>query len=455
MHMPGPHFTDSRKISKRWFLFGGAIAFLLILIGLIIVDYRATAWIESPRFQDLLDRETSKGMHFKANFPPLRRVGQLGMETDSFTGTDGQKTIVSLQAQHITGVFNPLGFFLQRWEIDSAHIDSGTVMLQKTEPTPGAPKGVPWRPWWGYFWPYRVHLADIKVDDAKILWKLNDKESGIYDTFLEVTPNGRDFEYDARGGAFATPMTPTLTVLHTHLLVRKPRLYCSEFLLGDDPAHPEHYIRAEGDAGLQDDRSMRLGVDIVGMKVAPWLPEKVRPHVTGEMNGRFDYKSTGTGLETGEGVGKLELAHVVLRNLPQIKQYVALTGSPDPGDMPLKVGHADIAWKAGAVTVSNLEAESEGVFRVTGTVTMAKDKTMSGVIELGLTAPYLKWLPTAESAIFTREDGPYHFATIHISGTSQKPKEDLSPRVAKEVEKSPLLALKLFFNQAGEWFNFN
>ena len=44
-------------------------------------------------------------------------------------------------------------------------------MLQKTEPTPGAPKGVPWRPWWGYFWPYRVHLADIKVDDAKILWK--------------------------------------------------------------------------------------------------------------------------------------------------------------------------------------------------------------------------------------------------------------------------------------------
>ena len=75
-------------------------------------------------------------------------------------------------------------------------------MLQETEATPGAPKGVPWPPWWALFWPYRVHLADVKVDEANILWKLQDKESGIYKTRLEVTPNGHDFEYDANGGDF-------------------------------------------------------------------------------------------------------------------------------------------------------------------------------------------------------------------------------------------------------------
>jgi len=42
-----------------------------------------------------------------------------------------------------------------------------------------------------------------------------------------------------------------------------------------------------------------------------------------------------------------------------------------------------------------------------------------------------------------------------FSGTAQKPEQDLSPRVAHEVGKSPLLALKLFFNQGGEWFDFN
>jgi hypothetical protein len=36
-----------------------------------------------------------------------------------------------------------------------------------------------------------------------------------------------------------------------------------------------------------------------------------------------------------------------------------------------------------------------------------------------------------------------------------KPNPELSGRLAREVEKSPLPALKLFFNQAGEWFNFD
>ncbi len=45
----------------------------------------------------------------------------------------------------------------------------------------------------------------MKADDASILWKLKDQESGIYDTFLEITPNGRDFEYDVRGGQLKTP----------------------------------------------------------------------------------------------------------------------------------------------------------------------------------------------------------------------------------------------------------
>jgi hypothetical protein len=83
---------------------------------------------------------------------------------------------------------------------------------------------------------------------------------------------------------------------------------------------------------------------------------------------------------------------------------------------------------------------------------MAKDKTLSGELQLGLTSPYLRWLPTAESAIFTRAEGGYHFTTIHISGTSQKPQQDLSARVLKEIGNHPFVALKLFFNGSGDLF---
>lgn len=440
-------------MQKRFVVIAGSVALVLLLTVPILLNGWITSWVEGPRFQDLLDRETSKGLKLKASYAPLHRVGIFGLRTDSFAGTEGEKTIVSLQAQDISGTFNPLGVALKRWEIDSLQIKSGSVMLQKTEAAPGAAKGTPWPPWWALFWPYRVHLADVKIDDANILWKLQDKESGIYGTRLEITPNGRDFEYDAHGGDFKTPMTPPLQVVHAHILIRKPRLYCSEFILSDDAAHPGPQLRLEGDAGLQDDRSVRLKIDLAALIVAPWLPEKLRAHVDGLASGHFDYSSSGTGLETGKGQGKIAIANGLLRELAPVHQYVVLTGSPDPGEMALKVCQADVRWDAGAISAENIEVECEGVFRLTGTITIAADKTLGGQLELGLTDPYLHWLPTARTAIFTRDEGPYHFTTIHFSGTAQKPGQDLSPRIAKEVGKSPLLALKLFFNQAGQWFD--
>ena len=144
-----------------------------------------------------------------------------------------------------------------------------------------------------------------------------------------------------------------------------------------------------------------------------------------------------------------------LSGLAPVHQYVVMTGSPDPGNMSLKVCQADVRWDAGAISIENIEAECDGVFRLTGTITIAADKALGGQVEFGLTDPYLHWLPTARTSIFTRDEGPYHFTTIHFSGTTQKPQQDLSARVEHEVGKSPLLALKLFFNQAGDWFDFN
>jgi hypothetical protein len=414
------------------------------------VNGRITLWIQSDKFREMLDKETSKGLKLDAHYGPMTRDGLLGMQDDAATGVNGQKTIVALDAHAITGWFNPLGFFRQRWQIDDLHIKSGTVHLQTTQGTPGKTK---WRPWWGWFWPYRVHLEDIKVDDTNALWQLQGKESGIYHAFLEVTPNGHDFEYDAKGGDFKTPLTPTLEMRHLHMLIRKPRLYCGELLLGDDPAHPEEQLRVQGDAGLQEDRSMKLAVDLTSLKVSPWMPEKLRAHILGNVSGHFDYASTGTGMETAQGQGHLSVANGILHQLDAVQRYVALTKSPDPGDMALKVCETDVTFKEGAMAAENIKIECENVFRLEGTIHLAKDKTLSGELQLGMTDPYLKWLPTARAHIFTRDDGPYHFTTIKISGTSKKPVQDLSSRVISEISKSPGTGFKLFFNQVGDWFN--
>jgi hypothetical protein len=310
-------------------------------------------------------------------------------------------------------------------------------------------------PWWGLFWPYRVQLQDIKVDHAKVLWKLADKESGIYDTFLEVTPNGHDFEYDARGGIFTTPSTPALQIQHIHLLVRRPRLYCDELVLGDDSAHPEETLRVHGDAGLQEDHTIKASATLDSLNVEPWLPTSQRGHIQGHASGYFEYLSTGTGLDTASGDGHVHVDGATLHDLAALHQYAKLTGSPDPGDVPLSICQTDLSLKEGAISLENIDVEAAGIFHVTGSVKEAKDKSLSGTLEVGLTDPYLRWLPTARSAIFDHRVGDYNFATVRVYGTTRKPEQDLTPRILHEVEKSPTTALKLFFNEAGGLFESN
>ena len=343
---------------KRGRIYGGIFLGVVLFGGLFILNGRVATWINGDGFRDLLNRETSKGLKLEGLYSAVTRTGLLGIHADSFEGINGEKTIVSIQAKNISGTFNPLGIALRRWEVDDIHIQSGKVTLQKTEETPGAAQGSSLMPWWGLFWPYRVHLADVKVDDANILWHLREKESGIYHAFLEVTPNGRDFEYDAHGGTLETPITPPLEVRHAHLLIRKPRLYCSELLLGDDAAHPEQQMRVEGDAGLQQDRSIKLKIDINSINVSPWMPDKLRSHVLGHASGHFEYASSATGLETAAGSGNMTIANGILHALAPVHQYITITGSPDPGDLALKICQANLAWKEGAISAQNIEGST-------------------------------------------------------------------------------------------------
>jgi hypothetical protein len=436
----------------RFWIGAGILSAIVVLLVLAEENKRISNWIEGGSFQDLLNRETSKGLKLEANYAPLTREGLLGLRTDSFTGIKGQKAIVEMDAHEISGWFDPLGIARHRWQINDLHIKWGTVMLQVTQPSG---KKSPGMPWWGLFWPYRVHLEDVKVDDATALFMVKAKESGIYHTFLEITPNYHDFEYDARGGQFKTPLTPPLIVRHLHLLIRKPKLTCGEFVLGDDAAHPEEKLRIVGEAGLQEDRTMKFTADLFSLKLAPWLSEKLRSHVSGFANGHFGYISSGGTMETAQLQGHLSLVNVILHELAPVKSYINLTRSPDPGDLNLKTCEMDVNMKNGDLVIENLRAECDKVFDIEGNIKMAQDKTLSGELQVGLTDEYLHWLPTAETVIFTRKEGDYHFATVHVSGTVQKPEQDLSERIIREVEKSPQTGLKLFFHAASSWFDFD
>jgi hypothetical protein len=107
-------------------------------------------------------------------------------------------------------------------------------------------------------------------------------------------------------------------------------------------------------------------------------------------------------------------------------------------------------WKYPRVQIKQMDVEAEGVFRLQGTAAISK-KTLSGELQLGVTPEYLEWLPKAQR-IFTRQRDGYLWTTVQLGGTMDDPQEDLSPRVAELLKKSPAAAFGLFIRAIGEWF---
>ena len=90
------------------------------------------------------------------------------------------------------------------------------------------------------------------------------------------------------------------------------------------------------------------------------------------------------------------------------------------------------------------------MFRLQGTATI-NNKRLGGELQLGVAPGYLEWLPKAQR-IFTRQRDDYLWTTVQLGGTINDPQEDLSPRVAELLKKSPGAALGLLIRGIGEWF---
>jgi hypothetical protein len=206
-------------------------------------------------------------------------------------------------------------------------------------------------------------------------------------------------------------------------------------------------LRLEGTSGLKEDKSIHAKMYWNNLSLEKWLPPTFQPRLTGLMKGAIEYSSPDFAVQQATAKGNLEFDGVTLPALGAVEQYASYTGSPDPGPLPLKQAQADVALAGGVLTLSNLAVESEGVFRLEGTISISMTHEINGNVQLGLASPYIRWLPTAKQHIFTDQRLGYSFANVHVSGTVEKPKEDLSVRVVEEIKHNPLLALRLLFHK--------
>jgi hypothetical protein len=424
------------------------IFFLLVIAACVAVFFSPllTRYVESDAFLVAMEEETAKGLHFpRSRYAPIRRTGALTAQSNGFEANNGQKAMKSLDVHLITAKFDPWGVFLRQWRLDGVHVQSGDVEIQIYE---AHPESVRPKPWFAIFLPNRVYLEKIESEQANITWRFRGERAGFFGTQLLITPNGRDFEYVATGGRLKMTPVPDLQLRRTHILITKTLLTLYDLDLASDSGSDES-IRAEGHAGLSQNKSIDVKANFKSVPIRQWLPAEWNGRLKGSAFGDIHWTGEDPKLESSSGEGSLHIDNGRVDDVPLLNKLAELAQKKSFQRLDLNECSLGFAWRYPEIDIKDITIEEKGKFRIEGEISI-KRRLLRGTIKLGLTREYLDWLPNPEE-IFRRRSSGYLWTDVHLSGTIDEPRQDLSQRIIELFKQSPGAYLSLMFRQFGDW----
>jgi hypothetical protein len=437
-------------LQRKAFIVAATIAMLLAIAfaaGVAAVfSPLVTHYVESDAFRTAMEQETAKGLHFpRARYAPIRRTDAVTAYSESLEADNGQKAMKSLVAHGITAKFDPWGMFLRQWRFDAVEVQSGEMEIQiyEAHPEPVRPK-----PWFAIFLPNRVYLKKIQSEQANIIWRLRGERVGLFGTQLLITPNDRDFEYFARGGRLKMAPVPDLNLRRTHLLITKTLLTLYDLDLASD-LNSDESIRAQGRAGLGQDKSIDVKANFNSVPVRQWLPAEWKGRFSGSAFGDLHYTGKDPKLERSSGEGSLSIRNGRINDVPFLQKLAELTQKKSFERLDLNECSLGFAWRYPEIEIKNISIEENNKFRIEGDISINR-RVLRGTIKLGLGREYLDWLPNPEE-VFSRRSSGYLWTDVHLSGTIDEPKQDLSQRIIELFKESPAAYLGLLFRQLGDW----
>ena len=437
-------------VRRKLLILAAAIAiFFAIAIAFSVALFFSpllTRYVESDGFRVAMEKETAKGLHFpQGGYAAIQRTEAFTAQSDSFRADNGQKAMKSLDAHGITAKFNPWGVFLRQWRLDDVHVQSGDVEIQiyEAHPEPVKPK-----PWFAIFLPNRVYLKKIQSDRANITWRFRGEQAGFFGTQLLITPNGRDFEYVAKGGRLKMAVVPDLELRHTHILITKTLLTLYDLDLASDSRSDES-IRAQGHAGLGQDKTIDVKANFNSVPIRQWLPGEWKGRFKGSAFGDIHWTGKDPKLESSSGVGSLRIDNGRIEAVPLLNKLAELAQKKSFDRLDLTECSLSFAWRYPEIGIKDITIEEKDKFRIEGEISV-KRRLLRGTIRLGLTRQYLDWLPNPEE-VFSRRSSGYLWTDVHLSGTIDEPRQDLSQRIIELFKESPGAYLNLMFRQFGDW----
>jgi hypothetical protein len=242
---------------------------------------------------------------------------------------------------------------------------------------------------------------------------------------VDVKPDGgsRSFRAEASGGEIRLPheFMPAIRLDRARLRYQDGAVFLTH-LCADAWRDGCFEVSGEWD---RDTRRFSFEGGLSGVKCEEILSETWAKRLIGTLS---------TDLAADNHVGKL-VAHgrLVLHNgtltaLPVLDMLAAYADTRRFRVLALSEAHADWRWEKDLMELSNIVIASEGLARLEGRV-IIRGRELDGNLRLGLVPGTLANIPGAETDVFTPGERGLLWAPIHLTGTLDKPREDLSDRL--------------------------
>ncbi|MHA3773545.1 hypothetical protein ACXR0O_18580 [Verrucomicrobiota bacterium sgz303538] len=416
---------QSRSSAFRFWIFVAVGALVLTVVALLAGKAWIESYLRSDKFRAFVSAKAGETLKAKAEIAPLTLSGQ-GFYSDGFKAQGTSNSWFSnLQLSQIRADVSSRRFWEHVWQVEQVRVERAQIKLEgerlpEIEPSvkpPSAPSKAPsiFKSWL----PTRVEVGSAIIRETEIQWK----DGVVSGTSVQVHQQDEGWNITGQGGRLVHGTLPPLDVGSLKLRYREPALFVQDAELRQSPGGT---VRVSGEVRMGEAVDLLAKLD--GVSMTPYLAGDWRARLHGRMSGEVRVQSPLPARTVPVLSGTLTLSEGQLEALPVLDEIAVFTRTAQFRRIRLTHASGEFRQDGERLTVQNFAAESEGLIRIEGTFSIDHGQ-IDGSFQVGVTPASLQWLPGSQDRVFTVSRGGYLWTPLRVTGPTEKPREDLSPRL--------------------------
>lgn len=414
-----------------------AVAIVVLLVAAAAFYAGVQGYLHSEAFRRLLSTKVNAAIGVDGEFEPFRWDG-LTVNSEAYTARDGEL----IQAMRLDGLQTEVmlgGLWRGVWELGNSRarrvqvvLDTRTreflpadpVAVPDTAPPPLAPAPIPPKTKRGWL-PSEVEMRRLELQEVSfdVL-----ADPGMFAgrglrVDVETAEGSQSYSTRVSDGTLMLPyhFIPPIRLDQARIRSRPGAVFLSSL---NASAWNAGRLEAGGEWDLEVG-SLTLDGRVSGVKCEEVFNEDWSRRLTGDLRTDFIF-----GLEDGRtsARGRLVLENGVLTALPVLDVLAAYVDTRRFRTLILTEAHAHWSWEADALVFDRIVLSSENLVRVEGRLVI-RDKELDGTLRLGLAPGTLAAIPGAETHVFRPGERGLVWAPLRVTGTTDRPREDLSDRL--------------------------